>query len=62
MVGENILKHPELAREVLRRGHSVGNHTFNHLKGTAKGVKEYIERIDEMIERKQKMFGGRREV
>ena len=47
MVGENILKHPELAREVLRRGHSVGNHTFNHLKGTAKGVKEYIDNVEQ---------------
>ena len=30
-VGDNVRKHPELFEEILRRGHSVGNHTFNHL-------------------------------
>jgi len=32
-VGDNAEKHPEILREVLRGGHSVGNHTFNHLHG-----------------------------
>ena len=32
MVGDNAARHPELVQEVLRRGHSVGNHTMNHLQ------------------------------
>lgn len=29
-VGENVQKYPELVSEILREGHSFGNHTFNH--------------------------------
>jgi peptidoglycan-N-acetylglucosamine deacetylase len=32
-VGENIVRHPEVLVEVLRRGHLVGNHTYSHEKG-----------------------------
>ena len=32
-VGENVWRYPAMAREVVRRGHVVGNHTFNHLPG-----------------------------
>lgn len=30
MIGEKVRAHPELAREVVRRGHEIGNHTFSH--------------------------------
>ena len=33
LVGDNIRKHPEEFREVVRRGHRIGNHTFNHIRG-----------------------------
>ena len=33
MVGDNIRKHPETFREVVKRGHRIGNHTFNHIRG-----------------------------
>ena len=36
MVGDNVHKHPELFEEVKRRGHHVGNHTFNHIKFNVK--------------------------
>ncbi|MFN7118060.1 MAG: polysaccharide deacetylase family protein, partial [Saprospiraceae bacterium] len=32
-VGDNIRKHPEVFDLVKTKGHSVGNHTFNHLNG-----------------------------
>lgn len=32
-IGENIQKHPEVLAQVLEQGHSIGNHTFNHLNG-----------------------------
>lgn len=30
MIGEKVRAHPELAREVVRRGHEIGNHTMSH--------------------------------
>lgn len=30
MIGEKVATHPELAREVVRRGHEIGNHTMTH--------------------------------
>ncbi len=32
-VGDNVQKYPEIFKQVLEAGHSVGNHTFNHLNG-----------------------------
>jgi peptidoglycan/xylan/chitin deacetylase (PgdA/CDA1 family) len=29
-VGENVQKYPELVKEILKEGHSFGNHTLNH--------------------------------
>lgn len=30
MIGEKVRAHPELARQVIRRGHEIGNHTLTH--------------------------------
>ncbi|RYD25914.1 MAG: polysaccharide deacetylase family protein, partial [Verrucomicrobiaceae bacterium] len=30
LIGEKVRAHPELAREIVRRGHEVGNHTMTH--------------------------------
>lgn len=30
VVGKSAAKHPELIREIARRGHLIGNHTYNH--------------------------------
>jgi peptidoglycan/xylan/chitin deacetylase (PgdA/CDA1 family) len=30
LIGEKALAHPELVREIIRRGHAVGNHTLTH--------------------------------
>lgn len=32
-VGDNVRKYPDIYKEILQRGHQVGNHTFNHLQG-----------------------------
>lgn len=45
-IGENIQKHPEIFRRIIDEGHSVGNHTFNHLKGTKTETSEYIENVE----------------
>ena len=33
MVGERVLSQPELAREIVRRGHEIGNHSHTHPAG-----------------------------
>ena len=45
-IGDNVRKYPEVYRRVLDEGHSVGNHTFNHLKGWATEDDEYIKNIE----------------
>jgi peptidoglycan/xylan/chitin deacetylase (PgdA/CDA1 family) len=32
-VGDNVFKNPSIYSQILSAGHSVGNHTFGHLKG-----------------------------
>ena len=44
-IGDNINKFPEIFNLVLSKGHSVGNHTFNHLKGWETSAKDYIENV-----------------
>ena len=45
MVGENIDKHPEVYEQVVKAGHAIGNHTYNHLKGWKYSLKEYLANV-----------------
>jgi peptidoglycan/xylan/chitin deacetylase (PgdA/CDA1 family) len=45
-IGENVQKHPEIFRRIIAEGHAVGNHTFNHLKGTKTETREYVENVE----------------
>lgn len=45
MVGDNARRHPELLDEVRRRGHRIGNHTFNHIGGLRHGVNSYVRNV-----------------
>ncbi len=45
-VGENIEKHPETFNQILAEGHSVGNHTYNHLNGWKTSTSAYLENVD----------------
>lgn len=47
MVGENAQRHPELLAEVLRRGHSVGNHTMNHMQGSKVPKATYMDNVEQ---------------
>ncbi len=44
-VGENVKKHPEIYSEVVRLGHKIGNHTYNHLNGWKTHSVNYIDNI-----------------
>lgn len=43
VIGDCVQKHPEVFKEMLRRGHQVGNHTFHHIKGWKSTTREYVE-------------------
>ena len=45
MVGENIDKHPEVFEMVVKGGHAIGNHTYNHMKGWKFSTAEYIANV-----------------
>lgn len=44
-IGDNVAKFPEVYAEVLSEGHSVGNHTFNHLRGWNSNNEDYLSNI-----------------
>lgn len=37
LVGQNTLKHPEVARRIVEEGHEVGNHTYRHSSNPFRG-------------------------
>ena len=41
-IGDNVQKHPEVFQRIIAEGHSVGNHTFNHLNGWKTSTEEYV--------------------
>lgn len=44
-VGQNISKNPEIFDRILKEGHQVGNHTYNHLKGWKSSNEKYIDNV-----------------
>jgi peptidoglycan/xylan/chitin deacetylase (PgdA/CDA1 family) len=44
-IGDNITKHPEIFKKLVSEGHSIGNHTFNHLNGWNTSTEDYIENV-----------------
>ncbi len=52
MMGRNVERFPAVAREVLARGHEVGNHSYSHPKlifMSPARVREEIERTDALL-------------
>ena len=46
-IGKNIEAHKDVFEMILKDGHSVGNHTFNHNKGWKTKTKDYIDSVNE---------------
>jgi peptidoglycan/xylan/chitin deacetylase (PgdA/CDA1 family) len=52
MMGRNVERYPTVAREVLRRGHEIGNHSYSHPKlilMSPSRVRDEIERTDTLL-------------
>ena len=44
-VGENVQKYPAIFEQVVKNGHTVGNHTFNHLNGWTSDNISYFHNV-----------------
>lgn len=42
-IGDNVRKHPDIFEEVKKAGHTIGNHTYNHLRGWDTEDEVYLE-------------------
>lgn len=45
-IGKNVELFPDLFQEIIRRGHSVGNHSYSHVKGWGMDGSLYIRDVD----------------
>ncbi|MBR4303365.1 MAG: polysaccharide deacetylase family protein [Bacteroidaceae bacterium] len=45
VVGDNVKKYPHLLKDIIERGHRIGNHTFNHVRGIQMRPHDYVENI-----------------
>jgi peptidoglycan/xylan/chitin deacetylase (PgdA/CDA1 family) len=49
-IGNNVVKYPEVYKRIIDEGHSVGNHTFNHLNGWKTDDELYLNDINKAME------------
>jgi peptidoglycan-N-acetylglucosamine deacetylase len=45
-LGSNIIDHPEIAERIIKEGHLLGNHTYNHVKLKNAGKENFINEIE----------------
>ncbi len=54
-VGENLERYPEIAKDILKSGHEIGNHTFSHQRITKLNQSELsksIEKVQSIAQKK----------
>ena len=44
-VGDNVASNPNLFQVIRDRGHQVGNHTMNHVKGMSMSPEKYVRNV-----------------
>lgn len=45
-IGKNVEAHPDIFNKIIADGHSIGNHTYNHIKGWTTSTKNYVSNIE----------------
>lgn len=45
-IGKNVEKYPDIFEKVINEGHSIGNHTSNHLNGWKTKSNDYLKNVD----------------
>lgn len=46
MLGKNIELNPDIYERVVAEGHTIGNHSYSHLKGWATETGQYVQDVD----------------
>ena len=46
-VGNNVINYPERYSEIIKQGHSVGNHTMHHVNGWKTSLHDYLENVNQ---------------
>ena len=49
-IGKNVKKNPELADKILKKGHSIGNHSMTHVNGWRTRKNSYLRNINDASE------------
>jgi len=44
-IGKNIDNHAGIFLKIIEDGHSIGNHTYNHLKGWSTSIDDYLDNV-----------------
>jgi peptidoglycan/xylan/chitin deacetylase (PgdA/CDA1 family) len=45
-LGKNVELNPEIFERIVADGHTIGNHTYSHLKGWATPTAQYVQDVD----------------
>ncbi|MDR2894166.1 MAG: polysaccharide deacetylase family protein [Alistipes sp.] len=45
-LGRNAALYPELVERIVAEGHTVGNHSYSHVRGWTVGLEEYVDDVD----------------
>jgi peptidoglycan-N-acetylglucosamine deacetylase len=46
-IGKNVMRYPHIYNRIINEGHSVGNHTYDHLNGWKTGTELYVKNVTE---------------
>lgn len=57
-IGNNIDNHPEIFKKVVEEGHTIANHTYNHLNGWKTQNDTYSENVQACEKSIEKHIGG----
>ena len=56
LIGEKMEEFPDLVQQIIKEGHSIGNHSYSHMNGWKNKTKNYINDIKKCQELMPKNF------
>ena len=56
-IGDNVKKYPDILHKINQEGHSIGNHTFNHINGWSNKTNSYVNNTEKAQNTLEKELG-----